>query len=119
MATLTVLNFAHPLTADQIDAIKREMRADEVNVIHVPAQFDLDAPLQPQVRDLVEQAMNQMTEKPETLIINYPSLNYAAVLVDQELVFYDEILPAQVSMLRLRPVKGATPPRFEVAEIIH
>jgi len=49
------------------------------------------------------------------LLVNLPSLNYSAAVLLAELHGRMGYFPA---CLRLRPVAGAVPPRFEVAEIL-
>jgi len=52
----------------------------------------------------------------ESILINLPSLNYSAVLLIAELHGRMGYFPPCV---RLRPVKDALPPRFEVAEVLN
>jgi hypothetical protein len=48
-------------------------------------------------------------------LVNPPSLNYIAVVLLAELHGRCGYFPAH---LRLRPVQGSIPPRFEVAEVL-
>jgi hypothetical protein len=117
---MLILNFAHPLTADQIARITALTGAEDVAVHAVPAQLDLDAPFADQAAALADAAARAAALTPEgwqttPLIVALPSLNYAAAALLAELHGRMGYFPPVV---RLRPVPGALPPRFEVAEIL-
>ena len=80
-------------------------------------KLDTAQPLALQVRALVEQAGLSPQEWQTTpLLINLPSLNYAAALLLAELHGRIGHWPA---IIRMRPVLNSTPPQFEFAEIIN
>ncbi|WP_322506519.1 CRISPR-associated protein Csx15, partial [Anaerolinea sp.] len=71
----------------------------------------------PQVTAMVDQAGLTLEEwQNAPIIVNPPSLNFSAVLLIAELHGRMGYFPACV---RLRPVNGAIPPRFEVAEVLN
>jgi len=114
---MIVLNFSHPLTAEhlaQVEALAGE-KVEEARTI--AAQFDVSQPFAGQIQTLVEAAKLSPVEwQTLALVIVPPSLNYAAVAMLAELHGRMGYFP---TVLRLRPVAGATPPRFEVAELIN
>lgn len=111
---ISVLNFAHPITPDQCDQIAAILNTtpDQVTVFDKPVQLDLQAPFIPQIEDIVRATVGA---PPGFVVVNPPGLAPAAVLLLSELRRQRGL---RISMLRLRPVAGATPTRFEVAEII-
>lgn len=54
--------------------------------------------------------------KTEKFIVVLPAFNYVAALASSELLGRMGYFP---SIVRMKPVEGAMPPRFEVAEIIN
>lgn len=113
---MIVLNFAHPLTEEQLHQIEALAGRKVERVIVIDAQIDPGAPLAPQVAAMVEEA-GLSAEEWQTLplLIALPSLNYSAGVLLAELHGRMGYFP---SILRLRPVPGVIPPRFEVVEII-
>jgi hypothetical protein len=117
MDSLTIINFAHPLTAEQVAQVKELTGATKVRVIEVRAQLDPEQTFVEQVRALVDHS-SLTTEEWQSggLLVNLPSLSFAAALLLAELHGRMGHFPA---VLRLRAVKDATPPQFEVAEIVN
>ncbi|HXF69757.1 MAG TPA: CRISPR-associated protein Csx15 [Thermoflexus sp.] len=113
---MIVLNFAHPLTEEQLYQIEIIVGRKVERVITIDAQIDPGAPLAPQVTAMVDR-VGLSPEEWQTLplLIALPSLNYSAGVLLAELHGRMGYFPA---ILRLRPVPGALPPRFEVVEII-
>jgi len=112
-----ILNFSHPLTTEQISQIG-ELTGQEVErVVDVNSQIDVQRPLAEQVQAMVE-ACGLTSNELQTLpiILNLPALNYSAAVLLAELNGRMGYFPA---VIRLRPVAGSTPPRFEVAEILN
>jgi len=114
---MILLNFSHPLTADQRaqlieltgDAIARE--------IDLKVQFDAAQPFGPQLAALLAQVpLSAHAWQTEPLLINPPSLNFIALLLLAEL---HGRMGYFAPCVRLRPVAGSMPPRFEVAEILN
>jgi hypothetical protein len=114
---MILLNFSHPLTPDQraqIEALVGEAIARELNA---PAQFDHQQPFGPQLDALIDRlALSPNDWQAEAVLVNPPSLNFIAVLLLAEL---HGRMGYFAPCIRLRPVKDALPPRFEVAEILN
>lgn len=114
---MILLNFAHPLAAGQRAQVEALTGQALTRVIDVPAQFDHERAFVDQVGELVERAGLSPGEwQGEPMVVNPPALNFIAVTLLAELHGRMGYFPP---VLRLRPVEGALPPRFEVAEIIN
>jgi hypothetical protein len=114
---MILLNFSHPLTPAQHAQLEQLLAAPLDRVIPVPAQFDTGRPFVPQVEALLAGGPLTAEEwQTEPLLLILPSLNFAAAVLLAELHGRMGYFPA---IVRLRPVAGATPPQFEVAEIIN
>ncbi len=114
---MLLLNLSHPLTPDQLARVEALTGQPLERVIALPAQFDHQQPFLPQLGAL----MTQVAFSPEewqtaSLVVNLPSLNFIAALVLAELHGRMGYFPPVV---RLRPVKDALPPRYEVAEVLN
>lgn len=114
---MTLINFSHPLTEEQKTRIE-EISGEKVErVVEIQAQFDHGRSFVEQAKALVDAVGLSANEWQTTpLLINLPSLHVIAATVLTELHGRMGYFPA---VLRLRPVPGGTPPRFEVAEIIN
>jgi hypothetical protein len=114
---MLLINFAHPITPEQRQQVEALSGQAIAQIIDVDSQIDSQAPLWPQAQRLVEQA-GLTTEAWQTrpLLVNLPSLNYIAAALLAELHGRCGYFPAFV---RLRPVEGSLPPRYELAEIIN
>lgn len=116
LITMILLNFAHPLTDAHRQQIEQMTGQAVDRLLELSSQIDPQQPLSPQVVALLDQAKLSATEwQTVPLLINLPSLNYTAVALLAELHGRCGYFPA---CLRLRPVEGSLPPRFEVAEIL-
>jgi len=114
---LTLLNFSHPLTAAQVAQVTALTGERVERVIDVPTQFDLALPFGEQVGALVDSiGLSSVQWQTLPLVVNPPSLNWIAVTLLAHLHGRMGHFP---TMLRLRPVVGSVPPRFEVAEMVH
>lgn len=114
---MTLLNFAHPITDEQKAQIEALTGQRIERILELPVQFDPMRPFHQQVLELLERVGLSATEWQTTpLLINLPSLNVIAAILLAELHGRMGYFPA---IVRLRPVEGAIPPRFEVAEIIN
>ena len=113
---MILLNFSHPLTKDQIRQIEDLTGQKTEQVIEVPCHTDNGQPLAPQVAALAD-SCGLSAEQWQTLplLINPPSLNFIAVALLAELHGRCGYFPAH---LRLRPVAGSVPTRYEVAEVL-
>jgi len=114
---LILLNFSHPLTAEQLRQLEELTNKKIDRVIEIDAQIDPQQPIVPQVAAMADRA-GLTTEEWQTLpiLINPPSLNFSAATLLAELHGRcGYFLP----VVRLRPVANSVPPRFEVAEIVN
>lgn len=114
---MILLNFSHPLSAEQLAAVEALLQTPVQRVLEVRNQVDAQQPLAPQIMAMADAAGLAPAEwQNEALLVNPPSLNYSAVTLLAELHGRIGYFPA---CLRLRPAAGAVPPRFEVAEILN
>ena len=113
---MIILNFAHPLTAEQQEQIE-QMTEIAIREIHdVSCQFDNNRPFPPQIADIVEKIpLSADAWQTEALLINPPSYAPAASTLLAELHGRSGYFP---TFIRIRPVANSVVPRFEVAEII-
>lgn len=113
---MIVINFAHPLTDEQVRQLEALAGRKVEQIIAVDAQIDLGRPLAPQIVEMVDRAgLSPQEWQTLPLLILLPSLNYSAGVLLAELHGRMGFFP---SIIRLRPIPDAIPPRFEVAEII-
>ena len=114
---LSLLNFGHPLTADQLAQTEALTGQAITRVIDLAPQFDLGLPFAPQAEGLADSAGLTPEEwQTAPLLVNPPALNLIAVTLLAHLHGRMGYFPAVV---RLRPARDANPPRFEVAEIVN
>jgi hypothetical protein len=112
---MILINFSHPLTDAQIAQIER-LHGKAERVISVPIQFDHARSFVAQWRDTFDGvALTSREWKTESFLVVLPSFNYVAALTMAELYGRMGYFPL---IVRLKPVEGATPPRFEAAEIM-
>jgi len=114
---MLILNYSHPLTpaqSAQLEALTGEVITE---VREIPTQLDTEAPFGPQAAALAEAAgLTPAQWQTEALLVVPPALNFAAAVLLAELHGRMGYFPP---IVRLRPVAGALPPRYEVAEIIN
>jgi hypothetical protein len=113
---MLVLNFSHPLTKEQSKQIESLTGNTIGEVKQIPVQFDTGKPFAPQVEKLVE-ACGLTPEEWQTMpiLVVPPALNFIAVTLLANLHGRMGYFPP---IVRIKPVHGAVPPRYEVAEII-
>jgi hypothetical protein len=113
---MLILNFTHPLRPEQVADIEKLTGQPVARVIEVPAQFDQACDFVPQVTALADACGLTPAEwQTSPLLIVPPALNFIAVTLLAELHGRMGYFP---SCVRLRPVPGAIPPRYEVAEVL-
>ena len=114
---MILLNFAHPLTAEHLEQVRLRTGQEIERTVPLPVQFDPDRPFEPQLRNLMD-AVPLSAEELQTqpLLVNPPSLNFITALILAELHGRMGYFPP---VIRLRPVEGSLPPRYEVAEILN
>ena len=114
---MLLLNFSHPITPAQREQIESLAGQSISREIRLAVQFDHDQPFGPQLDALLANAGLTANEwQTESILVNPPSLNFIALLLIADLHGRMGYFPP---CLRLRPVKDALPPRFEVAEILN
>lgn len=114
---MILLNFSHPLTADQRAGVEALANAPIARVIDAPAQFDSQQPFAPQLDALLAGVPLAPEDwQQESILVNPPSLNFIAVMLLAELHGRMGYFP---TCIRMKPVKDALPPRFEVAELLN
>jgi hypothetical protein len=113
---MLIVNFSHPLTEQQLEAVRALLRVPITEVKTVACQLDHERPFAEQVRQLVD-AVGLSAEEWQTvpLLVNLPSLAVIAAAVLAEVHGRTGHWPP---VLRLRPVAGSVPARFEVAEVV-
>ncbi|MFV9506740.1 MAG: CRISPR-associated protein Csx15 [Oscillochloridaceae bacterium umkhey_bin13] len=114
---MLLLNYAHPLTADQLDQIAALAGAPPSAVVAIAVQIDRAAPLDMVACQLADAAgLDGSAWQTTPLLINPPGLAPVALALLAELHGRCGYFPP---ILNLRPVAGSLPPRFEVAAIVN
>jgi len=114
---MKILNFAHPLTDEQIREIQILVGVEITEVLETPSQIDTETPLAPQIEKMLDEIGFTAQEwQTGTLLINLPSLNYSAATVLAQLHGRMGYFPP---VLRLRPLTGEIPHRYVVTEILN
>jgi len=114
---MIILNFSHPLTPEQTAKIEELTKGQVEQVIALAIQFAHDEPFLPQLQQALSQAAFTSEQwQTAPIIVNLPSFNYISALALAELHGRMGYFPP---IIRMKPVQGALPPRFEVAEVIN
>ncbi len=114
---MNLLNFTHPLSPAHLQAIGLLASREVERVIDRSAHFDHGVPFAGQVRELLDGVGLTPAEWQGTpLVVNLPSLSAIAGPLLAELHGRMGYFP---SILRMRPIRDALPPAFEVAEILN
>jgi hypothetical protein len=113
---MILLNFSHPLTEDQRYEVERLAGEPISRYLAVPAQFDPERPLSPQVAHWVDASGLTLEEwQAGGLLVNLPGHSTLAAAILAHIHGRSGHFP---SILRIRPVADATTTRYEVAEIL-
>jgi hypothetical protein len=114
---MLLLNFSHPLTDTQLARIENLIGTVIAETWDIPAQFDNQRPFAEQVRAMLDSLkINAQEWQTAPILVNPPAYNFAALTLLAELHGRMGYFPA---IVRIRPVQGSTPQRYEVAEIIN
>ena len=114
---MILLNFSHPLTADHLAQVEALIGQRVAEVRGEMPQFDHRASFVEQVRALADRVGLSPEEWQTTpLLVNPPGYAPATAVLLAELHGRIGHFPA---VLRLRPVEGSVPTRYEVAEVIN
>ncbi|NLF02817.1 MAG: hypothetical protein GX601_17765 [Anaerolineales bacterium] len=113
---MILLNFSHPLTAEHLAQVEALAGCAIQRVIELPTQFDPAAPFGPQATALADACGLTPAEwQSMPLLIVPPALNFITAALLAELHGRCGYFPP---CLRTRPVEGALPPRYELAELL-
>lgn len=114
---IILLNFAHPLTAEDITAINNLAKQPILDIKNIDAQIDPQGNVTVQVEEILNRAGLSSEQWQQTsMIINLPSLSYSAAIMLALLHGRMGYFPA---ILRMKPDSGSIAPHFIVAEIIN
>jgi len=114
---MILLNFTHPLTADQLAQVAALTGQPVTEVRGEMPQFNHHEPFAQQVRALVDRVgLSPQEWQTAPLLVNLPGYAPAAAALLAEIHGRSGHFPA---LLRLRPVEGSTPTRYEVAEVLN
>ncbi len=113
---MILLNFSHPLTPDQLAQVEALTSQSIERIVDVPAQFDPGHPFGPQVVALTDDCGLTPSEwQTGSILVVPPALNFIAALLLAEL---HGRMGYFSPCLRMQPVEGVLPPRYEVAEVL-
>ena len=114
---MLILNYSHPLSADQLAQLEALTATPITAVREIATQLDLNAPFAEQATALAAAAELTPAEwQTKAVLLILPALNFAAAALLAELHGRMGYFPP---IVRLAPVAGALPPRYEVVEIIN
>ena len=114
---MILVNFSHPLSTSQRAEVEALTGQPLTRVLELPVQFDNENSFLSQLNSLMTRLnLSPVELQTEPVLVNLPSLNFIAGLVLAELHGRMGYFPP---ILRLRPVAGSLPPRYEVAEILN
>jgi len=106
---MKLLNFSHPMTEAQIEAVGNLVGA-KMEIYDIKVQIDNKVSIMPQIRAIVDQVLVALEGEYHEYVVNPPGLAVAAVLLCQR-------LPGHYKTVRMVS-DGGTPPRFHVAEVV-
>lgn len=111
-----LLNFSHPISSEQILQVQALTGQTIEQVIDLPVQFDNGRPFLPQVAELAASIPLAAAELQTTpILVNPPGMGVISALLMAELHGRMGYFPP---IIRLRPIPGSLPPRYEVAEVV-
>lgn len=114
---IILLNFAHPLTAEDITAINNLAKQPILDIKNIDAQIDPQGNVTVQVEEILNRAGLSSEQWQQTpIIINLPSLSYSAAIM---LALLHGRMGYFPPILRMKPESGSIIPKFVVAEIIN
>jgi len=114
--TILLLNYTHPLTDAQRTQVAA-LAGDQLEIRDIGVQIDRARPLAEAAVELAEAAgLAPADWQTRSLLVNPPGLAPLALALIAELHGRSGHFPA---ILNIRPLAGATPPRYEVAETVN
>jgi hypothetical protein len=114
---MNLLNFSHPLTPAQYEAVQSILGGPFATITEAKAQFDPEQAFTPQAVALLDSLnVDSGRWQGEGWVVVLPSLNYIAAVLLAELHGRMGHFP---TMIRLRPAQQNLVTVYEVAEIIN
>lgn len=114
---MLLLNFSHPITEEQRAQIEALSGQEIVEERATPLQLNNAQPFADQVSASVDSiGLSSEAWQTRPILVNPPGYSFAALTLLAELHGRMGYFPA---IVRIRPISDATPPRYEVAEIIN
>lgn len=114
--TMILLNFAHPLTAEQV-AQAAALLGEQPTVRDIAVQVDRSRPIATVAAELADAVgLSGVEWQTLPLVVNPPGLAPLALALGAEL---HGRCGHFVPVLNIRPVEGAVPPRYEVGEVVN
>lgn len=111
---MLVLNYAHPLSDDQLRQLE-QLLGRLPDIRELPNQVDRSRPLADIARELADAAgLSPREWQTLPLILNPPGLTPTALALIAEL---HGRCGGFLSILHIRPIEGSTPTRYEIAEM--
>lgn len=117
MLPMKIINFAHPLTNEQLQEIKALTKTEITAILDINSQISAEKPLAPQIEKMLDSTgLSSQEWQTSTLLINLPSLNYSAAALLAQLHGRIGYFPP---VLRLHPLTEKIPFRYAVTEILN
>jgi hypothetical protein len=117
MLPMKIINFAHPLTNEQLQEIKALTKTEITAILDINSQISAEKPLAPQIEKMLDSTgLSSQEWQTSTLLINLPSLNYSAATLLAQLHGRMGYFPP---VLRLQPLTEKIPLRYAVTEILN
>jgi hypothetical protein len=114
---MIILNFSHPLTPEHLATIETLTKNQVAQVVNLAVHFDQNAAFLPQLQALIANVeLTPQEWQTAPIVVNLPSYNYISAMTLAELHGRMGYFPP---IVRMKPVEGALPPRFEVAEVVN
>ena len=114
---MQVVNFSHPLSAQNLSEIEDHTRTFTDSVINVPVDCDLNADLREQVRAIIDcMALAPDAWQVSPPVVVLPGHSAVAAVLLAELHGRMGHFP---TVVRLAPVEDSTPRRFAVVELLN
>lgn len=114
---MLILNFAHPLTKEQLTQIEAFAAPTPIEEVRILVQIDQAKPMAPQIITIVDSVGLSSEEwQTQPLLINPPGYAPAAFVLLAELHGRMGHFP---TLIRLRPVVNSVPTVYEVAELLN
>lgn len=113
---MILVNFAHPITAEQRRRVEALAGRTVERIVDVPAHFDHARSFADQAADLIAMVgLDGDAWQTQPVVVNLPAFAPIAALVLARLHGLVGHFP---TVLRLRPVEGVVPMTYEVAELL-